>query len=128
MYSPLLRKTGIFLLVFNLIAVTFPQQALAGLIQTPEAIAAERGTGTIERMTQLLAREDVRQQLVQMGIDPASAEQRVAALTEAEAAELQHQLDSLPAGGDSLLAVIGIVFVVLLILELTGVTNIFTKI
>jgi hypothetical protein len=36
-------------------------------------------------------------------------------------------MQDLPAGG-SALAVIGVVFLVLLILELVGVTNIFTKI
>jgi hypothetical protein len=128
MHSPLLRKAGFYVLVLQLIFVTFPQQALAGLIQTPDAIAAHQGAETIDRMTRLLARDDVRQQLVQMGIDPKMAEERVAALTPVEAAQLQQQLDNLPAGGDSVLAVIGIVFVVLLILELTGVTNIFTKI
>jgi hypothetical protein len=127
MHSPLLRKAGFYVLIFNLMVATFPQHALAALIQTPDAIAAQKGPQTIERMNRLLAREDVRQQLVQMGIDPALAEDRVAALTEEEAAQLQQRLDSLPAGGDSVLAVIGIVFVVLLILELTGVINIFSK-
>ena len=37
-------------------------------------------------------------------------------------------MQTLPAGGDGLLAVIGIVFIVLLILELTGVTDIFKRI
>ena len=128
MQNPMLKKASFYVLIFNLLVATFPQQALAALIQTPEAIAAQRGAEPIERMTRLLAREDVRAQLMQMGIDPAVAEERVAALTEQEAAELQLQLDSLPAGGDSVLAVIGIVFIVLLILELTGVINIFSKI
>lgn len=128
MHSPLLRTAGFFVLIFNMIVATFPQHALAALIQTPDAIAAQQGAQTIERMNQLLAREDVRHQLIQMGIDPGLAEERVAALTEEQAAQLQQQLDSLPAGGDSVLAVIGIVFVVLLILEVTGVINIFSKI
>lgn len=128
MHSPLMKKAGFYVLILNLIVATFPQQALAALIQTPDAIAAQQGGQPIERMTRLLAREDVRAQLVQMGIDPTVAEERVAALTEAEVAQLQQQLDSLPAGGDSVLAVIGIVFIVLLILELTGVINIFSKI
>jgi len=128
MHSPLMKKAGFYVLILNLIVATFPQQALAALIQTPDAIAAQQGGQPIERMTRLLAREDVRAQLVQMGIDPTVAEERVAALTEAEAAQLQQQLDSLPAGGDSVPAVIGIVFIVLLILELTGVINIFSKI
>ncbi len=128
MLNPIMKKAGFYVLIFNLLMATFPQQALAALIQTPEAIAAQQGAEPIERMTRLLAREDVRAQLTQMGIDPAVAEERVAALTEQEAAQLQQQLDSLPAGGDSVLAVIGIVFIVLLILELTGVINIFSKI
>jgi hypothetical protein len=128
MHSLLMKKAGFYVLIFNLLLATFPQQALAALIQTPDAIAAQEGSEPIERMTRLLAREDVRAQLTQMGIEPAVAEERVAALTEQEAAELQQHLDSLPAGGDSVLAVIGIVFIVLLILELTGVTNVFSKI
>ena len=40
----------------------------------------------------------------------------------------QGQLDRLPAGGDGALVVIGVVFVVLLILELTGVVNVFNRV
>jgi hypothetical protein len=36
-------------------------------------------------------------------------------------------MEQLPAGGD-IIAVVGIVFVVLLVLELVGVTNVFTAI
>ena len=61
-----------------------------------------------------------------MGVDPAAVQERLAALTDEELQTLEGRLDSLPAGGDAL-AVIGIVFVVLIILELVGVTNIFTK-
>ena len=50
---------------------------------------------------------------------------RVAALSTEELRQLKLQIDELPAGG--LLAVIGVVFVVLLILELVGVTNIFNN-
>ena len=66
MFSPLLRKVGFYALIFHLFVATFPQHALAALIQTPEAIAAQQGAQTIARMNLLLAREDVRQQLVQM--------------------------------------------------------------
>jgi uncharacterized membrane protein (Fun14 family) len=41
--------------------------------------------------------------------------------------QLSSQIESLPAGGDSVLVLIGAVFVVLLILELTGVIDIFKK-
>lgn len=128
MHRLLLRKAGFYVLICNLIVATFPQHALAALIHTPDAIAAQQGAQTIDHMNRLLAREDVRQQLVEMGISPADAQERVAALTPDEAAQIQRELDKLPAGGDSVLAVIGIVFIVLLILEVTGVINIFSKI
>ena len=65
--------------------------------------------------------------MVRLGADPLQADARVASLSDAELMKLQGQLDRLPAGGDAL-AVIGIVFIVLLILELTGVTNIFNRV
>jgi hypothetical protein len=127
MYSTTIRKAGLYILIFNFIVATFPQQALAGIIATPAAIAAEENHDSLSLLKELLAREDVRDQLVQLGIDPGVAEQRVNSLTPSEIAQLQPQLDSLPAGGDGVLAVIGVVFIVLLILELTGVINIFSK-
>jgi hypothetical protein len=127
MHSTTIRKAGLYILIFNFLVATFPQQALAGIIATPAAIAAQQNRDSLSHLKELLAREDVRGQLMQLGIDPAVAELRVNSLTPAEIARLQPQLDSLPAGGDALLAVIGLVFVVLIILELVGVTNIFTK-
>ena len=122
-----IRKAGLYILIFNFLVATFPQQALAGIIATPAAIAAQENHASLSRIKEMLAREDVRGQLEQLGIDPAVAEQRVNSLTPSEIAQLQPHLDSLPAGGDGLLAVIGVVFIVLLILELTGVINIFSK-
>jgi hypothetical protein len=122
-----IRKAGLYILIFNFLVATFPQQALAGIIATPAAIAAQENHAGLSRLKELLAREDVRAQLEQLGIDPAVAEQRVNALTPSEIAQLQPQLDRLPAGGDGLLVVIGVVFIVLIILELVGVIHIFSK-
>jgi hypothetical protein len=69
----------------------------------------------------------VRTRLEQYGVDPAAATARAASLTDQELQMLADDLESLPAGGD-LLGVVGIVFLVLLILELVGVVDIFKKI
>ena len=127
MRSSSIRKAGLYILIFNFLVATFPQQALAGIIATPAAIAAQENNASLSRLKELLTREDVRGQLEQLGIDPVAAEQRVNSLTPSEIAQLQPHLDSLPAGGDGLLVVVGVVFVVLIILELVGVINIFTK-
>ncbi|MDX1698408.1 MAG: PA2779 family protein, partial [Thiohalobacterales bacterium] len=74
-----------------------------------------------------LARDEVRMQMLELGVDPAHVEARVEALSDAELARLSNGIGDLPAGSGAL-EVIGIVFVVILILELLGVTNVFTKI
>ncbi len=110
-------------LSFSLVANT----ANAGVIGTQQAMSAELRSAKETQVRSSLARDDVRQAMQQMGVDPADADARVASLSDAELLQLEGQLDRLPAGGDAL-AVIGVVFLVLLILELVGVTNIFNRI
>ena len=73
-----------------------------------------------------LARGEVREQLIALGVDPDDASGRVAALTGQEVGLLQNHINDLPAGS-SALALLGAVFLVLIVLELVGVTNIFSK-
>lgn len=101
--------------------------ASAGVIGTQQAMSAELRSAKETRVRSSLARDDVRQAMQQLGVDPVDAEARVASLSDAELLQLEGQLDRLPAGGDAL-AVIGVVFLVLLILELVGVTNVFNRI
>lgn len=100
--------------------------ASATVITTQEALSAQQRAAAENNIRSQLERKDVRQAMVRMGVDPAQADARIAALSDAELRQVQGQLDRLPAGGDAL-AVVGIVFIVLLILELTGVTNIFNR-
>lgn len=101
-------------------------QVQAAVVGTQRALAVDARDARITEIQASLAREDVRQAMVGLGVDPAHASSRVAALSDRELEQLQGQLSSLPAGGDAL-ALIGAVFVVLLILELTGVIDIFKK-
>ncbi len=101
--------------------------AAAAVIGTRDALVLEQRGQRLAAVQAQLARDDVQQAMIRLGVDPAEAGMRVAALSEPELAQLQGQLDQLPAGG-SILALIGAVFVVLLILEVTGVINIFNKV
>lgn len=114
-------------LAIALVSTGFTANVQAAVISTQQAMSAELRSATETQVLQAFARDDVRQAMVQFGVDPTDAESRVASLSDAELLQLQGQVDKLPAGGDGLLAVVGLVFVVLLILELTGVINIFTK-
>jgi hypothetical protein len=101
--------------------------ASAAVIGTQEALALDARQAQIADIQRTLSRDDVRQAMIAMGVQPEQAQLRVSSLNDFELARLQSELDSLPAGGNSFLALVGAVFVVLLILELTGIINIFHK-
>ena len=118
------RRACVALLSASLVSLGMQAPAAAGVVGTAEAIAArQEGRALIDAT---LARADVRAKLEGMGVDPGAIEGRLDALSEAEIATLAEQIEQAPAGGDAL-AVIGIVFVVLIILELVGVIDIFKK-
>jgi hypothetical protein len=119
------RRACVALLSASLILLGLQAPAAAGIVGTAEAIAATRGDARAT-VDAALARADVREQLAGMGVDPAAIEGRIAALSDEELASLAGQIEQAPAGGDAL-AVIGIVFLVLIILEVVGVIDIFKK-
>ncbi len=103
-----------------------PLLAQAAVIGTLQAAGESGRVADLSAINIALARREVREQMVALGVVPAQVEQRVAALTDAELRTLAGQMADMPAGGDAL-AVIGIVFLVLLILEAVGVIDIFKK-
>lgn len=119
------RKFIINLVSFSLLSVGFVQSAGAGMIGTQQLIDGNSRNATSTRVETLLAREDVAQQLQAFGVDQAFLMSRVDNMTQAELVQLEGRLDKNVAGGDGAIAVIGVVFLVLMILELTGVTDIF---
>lgn len=100
--------------------------AQAAIVGTGAAMAMSERAEAVNRINGVFMREDVRNRLETLGVDPARALERVQALTDAELAELDERLETLPAGG-SVLGILGAVLVVLIILELLGVTNVFTS-
>mgnify|MGYP001574046346 CR=1 FL=1 len=95
--------------------------AAPALIATEQAAAAQPGRAQLE---QALTRSDVVAGLQARGVSIDAARDRVAALTDAEAAQVAAQIDQAPAGGDAL-GVIVTIFVVLLITDILGFTKVF---
>jgi len=116
----------VYVLCFALLNLGSPPVAEAGLVTTLQAAAATTRTQDLATVNAALAREEVRAQFEALGVEPAQIESRVAALTDAELRTLAGQMADMPAGADAL-AVIGIVFLVLLILEAVGVIDVFKK-
>jgi hypothetical protein len=123
--SFLLRNALLLAMSLNLVTLGWVPAANAEVISTATFNQSLTRDARINHINNFLARDAVRGQLVGLGVDPKDAQARVASLTDGELAMLNQRIDTLPAGGDSFLAIIGIVFIILVILELVGVTNIF---
>ena len=120
------RKYALGILSVSLLNMGMMSAASAAIVDTSILVATDRDADLGAIRTQL-ARADVRAQMEQMGVDAAAVEKRVARLNDRELHQLAADMRNAPAGGDGALTVIGAVFVVLLILELTGVIDIFKK-
>lgn len=93
----------------------FPFGSYAGMVSTDEVAAAVQTQDSRDRLRVLLARSDVLSQLQDFGVSPAAAQERVNAMTDAEAASLAGRIGSLPAAGTSEWAVVAGLLVIGLI-------------
>jgi hypothetical protein len=118
--------------LFNYLALTivcmgFVQVSHAEVIGTEQLISSEAREAAMTRIESIVMRDDVRQQLSNLGVSQEVVLARVDRMTDSELASFESSLSQGIVGGDAL-AVIGAVFLVLLILELVGVTDIFKSI
>ncbi|MEQ8484978.1 MAG: PA2779 family protein [Pseudomonadales bacterium] len=120
-----MQKALLQALVISLVAAAPLAPVHAVIVGTDAALAMSERADVLDRVNAALMRDDVQAQLEALGVDPAEALERVQSLTAAELAQLDTKLQELPAGG-SVIGVLGALLVVLIVLELLGVTNVFT--
>ena len=111
--------------LISVCAAAMPLAASANAVSTLEFVADAPQLSVQQQVQQRLQSEELRDAMTAMGVDPHAVEQRIAALSGEELAKLNASLDQLPAGA-GVVEVVGLVFIVLMILELVGVTDIFT--
>lgn len=101
--------------------------AHAGMIGTQEYLAAEEAAEARDQVAGLLEKEAVRDQLLAHGVDPADVEDRLAALSDEEMIQLAEEMEELPAGAgvSSIVSAAVLVFLVLLITDILGLTDVF---
>jgi hypothetical protein len=112
----------------TLVMVTFTgftQSVQAAMVGTEQAHATAAGQQNRDRIASALVRPEVQSQLEKMGVAVSDAQSRVAALSDSEAAMLASKMDSMPAGGDSILGIIVFIFVLLLVTDLLGLTKVY---
>jgi hypothetical protein len=122
------RGVALVLAVVMFVISTPLGVAQAALVSTEEVLAAGAAAADRARVLGLLERAEVREQIAALGVDPNEAAARVAALSDAQVREIAGQLEQLPAGQSAVGAVVGaivIIFLVLLVTDLLGLTNVF---
>ena len=123
-----LKPVSIMVALFMLVISGPFQSVFAAMIGTETVMEASRGQEARTRIKQLIEREDVRQALINQGIDPREAGARIDSLSDAEAIRVGDKLDQLPAGSGAFevfLIVSLIAFIILLITDIMGYTDIF---
>jgi len=120
------QKALVCALCLAILNLSSPSVAQAGLVGTLQAVESHTRAQDLATVNAALARDEVRAKFVELGVNPATVDARVAALTDSELRTLVERMDGMPAGGD-FLAIVGLVFVVLMILEFVGVIDIFKK-
>lgn len=120
-----LTKPVSHLVVLGLLALTLHLPAAnAALVGTEAVVSAAQAQQNRERLVSALNRADVKDQLVARGVDPAQVHARLDSLTDEEVQTLAAKMDQLPAGGDAL-GVLVFIFVLLLITDILGFTNVY---
>ena len=113
----LVKKFLLCLLIFTAVmAVSLPSQA--AMVGTAQLQANQSG---VDLGSITVKRDWIKEQLIVGGVEAADAVLRVAALTDAQVLKIHQRIDKEPAGGSGTLIII---FLILVITELMGVTDI----
>lgn len=109
------RLCALPLILMLVLSGLFAQTASAGIVGTESMINASAPTEQ-EQLQSVIERDDVQEQLITRGVDPEDAMERAANLSDTEAAELNAQIDNMPAGSGAV-TILLVVILLLLILR-----------
>jgi hypothetical protein len=116
-------------LALVVLIVSLPVNVAQGaMVTTDQVLVESQAESDRAKVLAFLAREDVRQQIEALGVDPDEAARRVQSLSDSEIAKIVDQMDQEPAGQSVLVilvATILIIFLIFIITDLTGATNVF---
>ena len=124
----IVKPGSLFLAILMITIFTPYQTVMAKMISTETVIEAGRAHEARMYVNSVLAREDVMASLIYQGIDMTEAKARVDNLTDSEIVSLADQIETAPAGGGAIGIIVGaavVVFIVLVITDVLGYTDIF---
>ncbi|GMQ84014.1 MAG: hypothetical protein BMS9Abin06_0763 [Gammaproteobacteria bacterium] len=99
--------------------------ATAGMLGNAAIVAQSEQTAERQALLDRLQRSEVREQLLAMGVQPDMVEGRIRQLSNEEVVQLNQQIADAPAAGSGVLELLVLVFLVFVITDVIGATNIF---
>jgi len=118
---------GLLILALGVFSISWAP-AHAAMVNTAEILKQTQQDHERECLRRLFDRSEVRRQLEAWGVNSEEAKAWVDSLTDEEIAELSARIDQMPAGAGALGTIVGVaflVFLVLLITDILGYTDIF---
>lgn len=121
------RMTAIILSALTLFMTLQISVAQAAMVGTQAVVQEQQIHHDRHQINALLQQEQAIDAMQSLGVDPEMVQERVASMTAEELTAFNDQVEQMQAGG-SALGVIAVVFLVLILLDLLGVTDIFPAI
>jgi hypothetical protein len=120
-----IMKHAITWLLSILLALSPVMSAQAAMIGNGALLEQSSEQQTRDSLQQLLGQSDARQQLQALGVSPEWALERARNLSSSELARINRGIEQMQAGGDSVLGVLLLIFIIFIITDAIGATDIF---
>ena len=116
------RPIAVFLSILLALMPLLPAQA--AMIGNQQIISQNQSQQTRDSLQQMLEQQAAQQQLQAWGVSPDQIKSRIDSLTDVELARINQQVNDLHAGGD-VLGILLVIFLVFVITDIIGATDIF---
>ena len=118
-----------FFVTLSMVLMSMPVQTVyAAMVRTETVLNIVQAQNLRDNLRSFIERQDVQKVISAQGINLQEAKARVDCLSDTEIMQIVDQMDQLPAGGDGLGTLVGaalIIFLVLLITDIMGYTDVF---
>ncbi len=98
-------------------------QASAAVFSSEQVIANQQFNFNKQQVLSYVDSAEVQNKLIELGVSPADAKQRIANMTAEELSALNSQMNEMPAGG--IVGVVVTVLVVVVVTDLMGLTDVY---
>ena len=116
----LTKKGLVFCLATQMaLAMQWSTVAQAEMLSTEAAIAKYSAHANRDFLLGEVRKQEIRDEIIALGVDPAEAEARLAVLSDEEIASIITQMEDDSAGADPSAGIVGILFTVFIILLVT---------